>query len=494
MRERRPGAELGRRDFFRITAATALGAGALAGSAACTRRPPAGQPDHTLRIGTGLVQLSPDRVVSTTLYNGEFPGPLLRFSEGRPVVVDVHNDTAVPEQLHWHGQWLPDDVDGAAEEGTPFIPAHGMRRLTFTPGPPGLRFYHTHLVARDDLTLGAYSGQAGPCYIEPRHNPGRYDQEVFLTLKEFQPYFNHSGDMANDYLAGAALPELAGKGAAAMAAARDRGVPLGLDLAYGACAINGRMLGHGDPIRVKPGQQVLLHVLNASATETRSLALPGHTFTVVALDGNPVPAPAAVPVLWLGAAERISAVVEMTNPGVWVLGDTDDDDRTNGAGVIVEYAGQTGPPRWAPPPPFRWDYRLFAGRGATVPEPDHVIDMLIERQIGVDHGFDVWKLNGQSFSMHAEAPRFSLERGRRYRLRLRNGSDSNHPVHLHRHTFELTHIAGTPTAGIRKDVVMLGAYQSVDVDFTADQPGRTLFHCHKQSHMDYGFMALFDSA
>jgi FtsP/CotA-like multicopper oxidase with cupredoxin domain len=57
-------------------------------------------------------------------------------------------------------------------------------------------------------------------------------------------------------------------------------------------------------------------VLNASATEIRSLALPGHRFRVVALDGNPVPTPSEVPLLWLGTAERVSAVVEMKHPGV----------------------------------------------------------------------------------------------------------------------------------------------------------------------------------
>src|SRR6478672_13773647 len=100
--------------------------------------------DYTLRIATGLVELAPDHIVSTTLYNGQFPGPLLRFTEGVPVTVDVHNDTDVPELLHWHGQMVPSDVDGAAEEGTPFLAAHGMRRIAFVPRPSGFRFYHTH--------------------------------------------------------------------------------------------------------------------------------------------------------------------------------------------------------------------------------------------------------------------------------------------------------------------------------------------------------------
>jgi hypothetical protein len=31
---------------------------------------------------------------------------------------------------------------------------------------------------------------------------------------------------------------------------------------------------------------------------------------------------------------------------------------------------------------------------------------------------------------------------------MRNGSDDIHPVHLHRHSFELTRIAGRGTSGI----------------------------------------------
>jgi FtsP/CotA-like multicopper oxidase with cupredoxin domain len=39
---------------------------------------------------------------------------------------------------------------------------------------------------------------------------------------------------------------------------------------------------------------------------------------------------------------------------------------------------------------------------------------------------------------------------------------------------------------------MLGGFGEVEFDFVADNPGPTLFHCHQQLHMDFGFMALFD--
>lgn len=448
--------------------------------------------DYTLRIGAGLVELAPDHIVSTTLYDDQFPGPLLRLTEGRRTVVDVYNDTDTPELVHWHGQMIPSDVDGSAEEGTPFVPAHGLRRIVFVPKPSGFRFYHTHVAAGGDLNRGTYTGQVGPVYIEPKDNPGAYDREVFLVLKEFAPSFSRGGDMAMDMLAGSPLEELKKRGERADEEAQEK--TKGFEVGYELFSINGRMLGHGDPIRVKQGERVLLHVLNASATEIRSLALPGHVFRITALDGNPVPTQAEVPVLWLGTAERISAIVEMSHPGVWVLGDLSDDDRGHGMGIAVEYAGETGEPQWIAPKPFRWDYTKFGKTNAEPAPPDETIEMTIVKRNAALNGFNQWTLNGEAFSMEAMKPMYTVHEGRRYRLKFRNASDDIHPLHLHRHSFELTRIGGKPTAGVIKDVVMLGGFQELEFEFVADNPGLTLFHCHQQLHMDFGFMALFNYA
>src|SRR5579864_2296836 len=95
--------------------------------------------DYSLTIATKPVELARNRIVSITTYNGQFPGPLLRLKEGERVTISVRNDTDTPEQLHWHGQFVGPDLDGAAEEGTPFIPPHGSRTISFVPQPAGFR-------------------------------------------------------------------------------------------------------------------------------------------------------------------------------------------------------------------------------------------------------------------------------------------------------------------------------------------------------------------
>ncbi len=454
-----------------------------------------GAADYSLHIKNSPIETAPKRIISATTYNGQFPGPLLRLKEGQQVTIDLYNDTDTPEQLHWHGQQVPVDVDGAAEEGTPFIPARGKRRIVFTPKPAGLRFYHTHNRAGANLAAGQYGGQVGPVYIEPRQEPGKYDREVFLTLKEFEPTFSRGGDMAMDFLSPSAPDKsLQETGESAMKASLAKGMPHGYEVGYRSFTINGRMLGHGEPIRVKQGERVLFHILNGSATEIRSLALPGHSFQLVALDGNPVPNPAKVPVLWLGTAERISATVEMNHPGVWILGDLDNDDRPHGMGIVVEYAGRAGKAQWITPPPFRWSYMRFAKPGASASAPDETFDMTFAKENAAEEGFNRWTINGASYPMTGEIvpASFHLKQGMRYRIRMHNASDDTHPIHLHRHSFELASIAGKPVAGILKDVLMIGGYQEAEVDFIADNPGLTLFHCHQQLHMDFGFMTLFD--
>ena len=105
-------------------------------------------------------------------------------------------------------------------------------------------------------------------------------------------------------------------------------------------------------------------------------------------------------------------------------------------------------------------------------------------------GFNRWTINGKGYDEKAE-PRV-LHKGRRYRLVFDNQTDDAHPVHLHRNSFELTSVNGKPTAGVLKDVVLLKGFKKIEADVTPAMEGLTLFHCHQQLHMDYGFKLLFN--
>jgi FtsP/CotA-like multicopper oxidase with cupredoxin domain len=210
--------------------------------------------------------------------------------------------------------------------------------------------------------------------------------------------------------------------------------------------------------------------------------------TVVAMDGNPVPNPINVTALRLAPAERADVVVEMKNPGVWILGETRDDIRKAGMGIVIEYAAQQGEPKWIDPPEVLWEYRPFAHQEAAAIQPDHQIPLLFESKFRGHGDFDYWTINGKSYP---KTDTVMLQEGKRYRLAMRNKSADDHPIHLHRHTFEVTSLDGKSMSGLRKDVVVVTANSTAEVDFVAANPGATLFHCHQQSHMDFGFMMLF---
>lgn len=455
-----------RRDFLYTVGAASIGAG-LRGLEIPVQAAPKGggtTADHTIRIGKASFEAAPGRVIQTTGYNGTVPGPMLRLKEGVPVTIDLINESDGPEFVHFHGLATSVVVDGSEEEGSPVLAPGARRRVTFTPTQVGTRWYHTHTMAMADITRGGYSGQYGFLYVEPKQDPGRYDQELFLAGRHWEPKILHRGDPNNDWT-----------------------------VDYGVYTLGERMLGHGEPIRVKEGQRVLFHLLNASATRQVNLVLPGHTFQVVALDGNPVPTQAPVEVLQLAVAERADVIVEMNNPGVWVMGPTREQDRTNGMGVVIEYAGKSGEPQFVAPKQTPWDYSIFAARETSAPRPEPDGRFELEFHMLPDNGkpFNAWTVNGKTWP---DVEPIRVKRGKRYRLALHNGHEDGHPMHLHRHLFEVVKIGDTPVSGLWKDTVNVGRDAIVEVEFVANNPGKSLLHCHMQQHMDYGLKTIIDYA
>lgn len=422
--------------------------------------------DYKLEIAEIEWELSTRKKIRTAAYNGQIPGPLLRVTEDKPVIIEIVNKLDREEIVHWHGQWIPVLVDGSMEEGSPPLPAGSDYVVQFTPKPAGLHWYHTHAMAHRDLKRGLYNGQFGVLYVEPAGgDAGRYDQEQFIVLHDWEPYYAASDDGS-------------------------------MMVNYACGSVNGKMLGHGEPITVREGQRVLFQILNASATDAHWLAFAGHKFQVLAMDGAPVATQATVETLRLGPAERVTALVTMNAPGVWVLGEARKDARDAGMGVVVEYAGQSENVQAAKPEDPRvskldWDYSNFGDSTPAAYKPDVTIPLVFTSKFKGHGALDEWMINGKSYP---NTNAIVLRAGLRHRLVFDNRSVDDHPVHLHRHNFELVSVKGAAMSGVHKDVVVVEAGTKVEADLIATNPGNTLFHCHQQDHMDMGFMAVMHYA
>ena len=174
---------LTRRRFTQLSG-MAVGSLALSGSARAAEAP-----DVTPEIAPYTLEGSPKHHIRTVAYNSQIPGPLVRMREGEVQSVEIRNLTKDSEVVHWHGLYLPPDIDGAMEEGTPMIAPGASTRYTMTPMPAGFRWYHTHTFAGKNLTKAQYGGLHGFLLIEPRDNPAAYEREVFLGLHDWNGQF-----------------------------------------------------------------------------------------------------------------------------------------------------------------------------------------------------------------------------------------------------------------------------------------------------------------
>ena len=115
--------------------------------------------------------------------------------------------------------------------------------------------------------------------------------------------------------------------------------------------------------------------------------------------------------------------------------------------------------------------------------------MIFEKVPGGAGKFNLFLVNGKPYPHERE---FVLQQGVRYRLMMRNRTDDAHPMHMHRHLWELRRDQRqADRRASSRTRSSCPIYGRAAVDFTANQPGLTLFHCHIQQHMDYGFKALF---
>ncbi len=269
-------------------------------------------------------RIAPDTTVRAWAYNGQVPGPELRVSEGDRVRITLVNRLPVGTTVHWHGVDVAPAMDGpvglnqaAVEPGQDFV-------YEFTATNPGSRMYHSHADPTVQIALGLY----GPLIVEPRESAPSYDREYTAMLNEWD--LELTPDVAT------------GKAPRGPRDSLLRGGELGTDLFL----INGRAHEGIPPITIADGERVLVRVMNLGNLP-HAIHSHGHSFRIVATDGNPVPEGLRLlkDTVLVGPGERYDLELRGENPGVWMFHCHMENHAANGMMTLIQYDGAipTGP-------------------------------------------------------------------------------------------------------------------------------------------------------
>ncbi len=253
-------------------------------------------------------------------YNGASPGPVLRFTEGEEVTINVTNNLDEPTSIHWHGLILPFQMDGV-----PGISFKGIAPgETFTYSFPivqtGTYWFHSHTGFQEP------DGAFGAIVITPKDGEAvTADRDYVVQLTDKHP---HSGDriMRNlklmpDYYnrkqrtLGDFFDDVSAKGLDATLADRAawgemRMMPTDIEDLQGFTGlINGMGPEQNWTGIFAPGETVRLRFINSSAMTFFDIRIPGLKMKVVQADGNDV-APVEVDELRIAVAETYDVIVE----------------------------------------------------------------------------------------------------------------------------------------------------------------------------------------
>jgi plastocyanin len=258
--------------------------------------------------------------VKAWAYNGQMPGPEIRVREGDRVRVTLVNHLPVSTTVHWHGIDVTPEQDGpaglnqaAVEPGQDFV-------YEFIATNPGSRWYHSHADPSVQVALGLY----GSFIVEPRRPKQTYDREFTYMLNEW--------DME-------LTPDVAtGKAPRGPRDQQLRGGELGTDLFL----MNGHAHESIPPVTVKKGERVLVRLVNAGNLP-HAIHTHGHSFKIVATDGNDVPKAAQLTkdTVLIGPGERYDLELNADNPGVWMFHCHMENHASNGMMTLIEYDGAT---------------------------------------------------------------------------------------------------------------------------------------------------------
>ncbi|KAF1685673.1 copper oxidase [Pseudoxanthomonas broegbernensis] len=287
--------------------------------------------DFDLAIGASEVNIT-GRPRQAITVNGRLPAPTLRWREGDTVSVRASNRlAAAPTSIHWHGILLPANMDGVPGMSFDGIAPGESWLYRFTLRQSGTYWYHGHSMFQEQ------AGLYGAIVVDPLQPPPyRYDREhvlllsdwtdlapdaLFRRLKKAPSYDNHYKRTAGDFLRDARQDGLRATLADRGAWGRMRMTPSDLSDVNGhtyTYLLNGIAPAGNWTGLFRPGEKVLLRLINAGAMTYFDVRIPGLKMTVVAADGQYVH-PVTVDELRIAAAETYDVIVEPSGQDAYTL-------------------------------------------------------------------------------------------------------------------------------------------------------------------------------
>lgn len=427
----------------------------------------------TLTATPGEADLGLDSGAITPVwgYDGGLPGPALRVRQGERIRRRFLNDLPLPSTVHWHGVRIANAMDGVPGLTQETVMPGGSFDYDFVLPDAGTYWYHPHDRTGEQLARGLY----GALIVEEL-DPPAVDRDEVLLIDDWR--LDEDGQIH--------------------------------DLSFGSVSdrAHGGRLGNWVTVNGKSRYSLDLHrkdrvrfrLVNVANARIFRLGFLGAEGWVVALDGQPLAAPAALSQITLAPAQRADVLVDIDPDGSEEvhLYAVADEDRIAIASFGV--AGETRANRLDPPA------ALPANPVASVESVAGIQPVPLIMEGGAMGGLQqaiyrgesrdlrdlagdgwVWALNG--VVDRPDEPLFEARLGETVRISVVNDTAWPHGMHVHGHHFR--EVLADGTFGPLLDTILLESGETRDIAFVADNPGKWLFHCHMIEHAAGGMTTWF---
>jgi FtsP/CotA-like multicopper oxidase with cupredoxin domain len=246
-----------------------------------------GVKEFSLTVGMLRWNILPAVEVAAMAYNGQVPGPRIRLTAGERARFVITNELDEETTVHWHGQQVPNEQDGAgAITQRPIQPGE---TYTYEWSPPvaGTFFYHTHSRADVQQALGLY----GALIVDPPQAPQPYDREYVIQIGEWR------------VIDGNTFPAMDLDG-----------------MKPNFFTLNGKAYPATERLSAVVGERVRIRFIG-SGQFIHPMHLHGQPFEIVETDGNLVPPGARLvkDTVLVGPGERYDVEFVARAPGQWLL-------------------------------------------------------------------------------------------------------------------------------------------------------------------------------